>query len=54
MEFDNRALVDCKSIVQRPRIVGESARVDDDASSAIAGRVNGVDQVALVVALHMF
>jgi hypothetical protein len=53
MKFDDWAFVGGKGVMQCPRIVSEGARINHDGGGAVAGGMDGINQVTLVVALYV-
>ena len=53
VQLDDRTVEGGQGVVDRPGVVGERAGVDDDGGAAAAGRVDGLDQLALVVGLQV-
>ena len=53
VQLDDRAVERGERVVDAPGVVGEGAGVDDDGGAAAAGRVDGVDELALVVRLEV-
>jgi hypothetical protein len=51
VHLDDRPVERGEGVVQRPGVVGQRARVDDDGGAAAPGPVHGVHEVAFVVGL---
>ena len=54
MHLDDDALIRRQRIMERPRTMGERARVDDDRRTTTAGPMDRFDEFALVVRLKIF
>ena len=53
VNFDDSSIESAEGIVQSPRIMGQSTRVDDDRIMVTACAMNGLDEVTLMVGLEI-
>ena len=53
MQLDDRPIEGCKSIMKRPRRMGERARVHDDGRTPPARPMHRVDKITFMIRLHV-